>query len=224
MWQSREDIGRKLFATDGSFPGFSSATTLACQHSFLIVLVSAELLKKLSSQSRALGPNCLISSVWMSSRPGALLFFSTLMPMSSSAAVNALVNSGSSGYRCRSRRTFGCLFGTLPLSRSWCATWFTYVLQCCFGLRGRHKACISWTTPSCCRGSCLLIRSGSAMLYGVPLRWRSSVPTQCHGAICEGIVFVFRSVFFDQFDGLGCHAWDIVHSTSTGVVLSGDFS
>ena len=43
----------------------------------------------------------------MSSRPGALPFFSTLMPMSSSAAVNALVNPGSSGYRCRSRCTFG---------------------------------------------------------------------------------------------------------------------
>ena len=51
--------------------------------------------------------------------------------MSSSAAVNALVNPGSSGYRCRSRRTFGCLFGTLPLSRSWCATWLAVVLQCC---------------------------------------------------------------------------------------------
>ena len=70
----------------------------------------------------------------MSSRPGALPFFSTLMPMSSSAAANALVNPGSSGYRCRSRRTFGCLFGTLPLSRSWCSTWFAVVLQCCFGL------------------------------------------------------------------------------------------
>ena len=51
----------------------------------------------------------------MSSRPGALPFFSTLIPLSSSAAVNGLVNPGSSGYRCRSRRTFGCPFGTLPL-------------------------------------------------------------------------------------------------------------
>ena len=76
MWQSRE-IGRKLFATDESFPGFSSATTLACRQIFGIFLVSVQLLKKRSSQSRALGPNCLISSVWMSSRPGALLFFST---------------------------------------------------------------------------------------------------------------------------------------------------
>ena len=41
---------------------------------------------------------------------------------------------------------------------------------------GRHKACVSWTTPSCCCESCLLIRSGSAMPCGVPLRWRSSVP------------------------------------------------
>ena len=36
--------------------------------------------------------------------------------------LNALVNLGSSGYRCRSRRTFGCLFGTIgagvPLVRS----------------------------------------------------------------------------------------------------------
>ena len=129
VWQSRE-IGRKLFATDGSFPGFSSATTLACRQIFGIFLVSVQLLKKRSSQSRALGPNCLISSVWMSSRPDALPFFSTLMPMSCSAAVNALVNPGSSGYRCRSRRTFGCLFSTLPLSRSWCVTWFAVVLQC----------------------------------------------------------------------------------------------
>ena len=133
MWQSRE-IGQKLFATDGSFPGFRSATTLACRQSFGIFLVSVQLLKKRSSQSRALGPNCLISSVWMSSRPGALPFFSTLMPMSSSSAVNALVNSWSSGYRCRSRRIVGCLFGALPLSRSLCATWFAVVLQCCFGL------------------------------------------------------------------------------------------
>ena len=133
MWQRRE-IGRKLFATDGSFPGFSSATTLACRQSFGIFLVAVQLLKKRSSQSRAFGPNCLISSVWMSSRPGALPFFSTLMPMSSSAAVNALVNPGSSGYRCQWRRSFGCLFGALPLSRSWCATWFAVVLQCCFGL------------------------------------------------------------------------------------------
>ena len=139
MWQSRE-IDRKLFATDGPFPGFRSATTLACRQIFGIVLVSVQLLEKRSSQSRVLGPNCLICSVWMSSRPGALTFFSTQIPMSSSAAVNALVNPGSSGYRCRSRRTFGCLFGTLPLSRSWCATWFAVVLQCCFGLHGSSQS------------------------------------------------------------------------------------
>ena len=73
----------------------------------------------------------------MSSRPGALPFFSTLMPMSSSAAVNALVNPGSSWHCCRSRR---CLFGTLPLSRSRCATWFAVVLQCCFGLHGSSQS------------------------------------------------------------------------------------
>ena len=139
MWQSRE-IGRKLFATDGSFHGFSSATTLACRQSFGMFLVSVQLLKNRSSQSRALGPNCLISPVWMSSRPGVLPFFGTLMPMSSSSAVNALVNPGSSGYRCRSRRNFGCLFGALPLSRTWCATWFAVVLQCCLGLHGSSQS------------------------------------------------------------------------------------
>ena len=51
----------------------------------------------------------------MSSRPVALPFFSTLMPMSSSPAINALVNPGWSGYRYRSRRTFDCLFGALEL-------------------------------------------------------------------------------------------------------------
>ena len=56
--------------------------------------------------------------------------------MSSSAAVNALVNPGSSGYRCRSRRTFGYLFGALW---SWCA-WFAVVLQCCFGLYGSSQS------------------------------------------------------------------------------------
>ena len=71
---------------------------------------------------------------------GALPFFSILMPMSSSAAVNALVNPGSSGYRSRSRRTFRCRFGTLPLSRSWCVTWFAVVLQCCFGLHGSSQS------------------------------------------------------------------------------------
>ena len=122
------EIGRELLATDGSFPGFSSANGLACRQGFVNFLVSVQLLNKRSSQSRALGPHFLISSVWMSSRPGALPFFSTRMPMSSSAAVNALVNHGSSGHRFRSRQTFGCLFGALPLSMNWCATWFTVVL------------------------------------------------------------------------------------------------
>ena len=131
--------GYRSEATDGPFPGFGSATPLACRQRFCIFLVSVQFLKEKSSQSRALGPNCLNSSVWMSPRPGALSFLSTLMPMSSSAAVNALVNSGSSGYRCRSRRTFGCLFGTLPLSRNWCATWLAVVLQCCFGLQGSSQ-------------------------------------------------------------------------------------
>ena len=132
--------------------------------------------KKRSSQSRALGPNCLISSVWMSSRPGALPFFSTLMPISSSSAVNVLVNPGSSGYRCRLRCTFGCLFGTLPISGVGVPLGSQWCCSAASACTGRHKDCVSWTTPSCCCGSCLLIRSGSAMLYGVPLRCRSSVP------------------------------------------------
>ena len=113
MWQSRE-IDRKLFATDGSFPGFCSATTLACCKIFGIFLVSVQLLKKRSNKSRAFGSKLLDQLRLDVIQAGALPFFSrpTLIPMSSSAAVNGLVNPGSSGYRCRSRRTFGCLFGT----------------------------------------------------------------------------------------------------------------
>ena len=59
--------------------------------------------------------------------------------MSSSAAVNALVSPGSSGYRCQSRRTLNCVLGTLPLSSSWYATWFAVVLQCCFALHGSSQ-------------------------------------------------------------------------------------
>ena len=132
------DIGRKIFATDGSFPGFSSATTLACRQSFGIFLVAVQLLKK--RPVACLGSKLLDQLRLDVIQPGALPFFSTLMPMSSSATVNALVNPWSSGHRCRSRRSFGCLFCALPLSRSWCATWFAVVLQCCFGLHASSQS------------------------------------------------------------------------------------
>ena len=143
MCQSRE-TGRKLFAVDGSFPGFSSATTLACRRIFGIFLVSVQLLKKRSSQSRVLGPNCLISSVWMSSRPGALPFFSTLMPMSSSAAVKALVNPGSFGYRWRSMRSLACLFsGLLAVVGHVC-----YSIRVCHALRRSSEMALISSSPS----------------------------------------------------------------------------
>ena len=132
--------GSEAIRNGWSFPGFSSSTRLACRQIFGIVLVSVQLLRNEVARRVPFGPNCLISSGWMSSRPGALPFFSTLMPMPSSAAVNALVNPGSSGYRCRSRRMFGCLFGALPLSRSWCATWFAVVMSCCFGLHSSSQS------------------------------------------------------------------------------------
>ena len=149
-------------------------------------------------------------------------FFSTLMPMSSSDAVNALVNPGSFGYRCRSRRTLDWLFGTLALSRSWCANWFAVVLQCYFGLHGSsqslrivdHAFLLLWVMSVDSIRVCHALRRSSEMAL---------IP-ECDGAICEGIIFVFLSVFFDQFDGLGCQAWDIVPSTPTRDVLSGDFS
>ena len=63
------------------------------------------------------------------------------------------------------------------------------------------------------------------MLYGVALRYGAHLfLPECDGVICEGIVFIFLPVFFDQFSGLGCQAWDIVPSTPTRDVLSGDFS
>ena len=62
------------------------------------------------------------------------------------------------------------------------------------------------------------------MPYGVLLKWRHQFVPECGGTICEGIVFVFLSVFFDQLDGLGCQAWNVVPSTPSRNVLSGDFS
>ena len=158
-------------------PSRALATTLACRQSFGIFLLAVQLLKKRSSQSRAFGPSCLISSVWMSSRPGALPFFNAVIPTSSSSAVKALVKPGSSGYRCRLIRTFGCLFGTLPLVRSWCATWFAVVLcSAVLTCVGRCRVCVLLTKPSCYYVSCPLIRSESAMIYGAPLRWSLSAP------------------------------------------------
>ena len=43
----------------------------------------------------------------------------------------------------------------MPLRSQWCCS----AASACMG---RHKACVSWTTPSCCCETCLLIRSGYA--------------------------------------------------------------
>ena len=46
---------------------------------------------------------------------------------------------------------------------------------------GRHRACVSWTTPSCCCGACILIRPESAMLYGVLVPSQSCCGTRQFG-------------------------------------------
>ena len=95
-----------------------------------------------------------------------------------------------------------------------CATRFAVVLQCCFGLHGsrsrtgRRKACVSCTTPYSCCGSCLLIRSGSAMFYGLPLRWRSSVPPRVGWCYLRRdrlriSLDILRSVRCTQVSGMG---------------------
>ena len=50
-------MGRKLLASDGSFPDLSSATTLACRLSLGIFLLSLQLSKKRSSQFRDFLPH-----------------------------------------------------------------------------------------------------------------------------------------------------------------------
>ena len=117
------------------------------------------------------------------------------------AAENALVDSGSSGYRCRSMRTFGCLFGTLPLSRSWCATWFAVVLQCCFGLHGSSQ-------------SLRIVDPASVLAVVGHVCWFDhSLPcfttflwdgahqflTESDGVICEGIV---QSSYFSPYSSI----------------------
>ena len=60
----------KLFNSDGRF---RSDTTFVSSQSLGIVLLMTQLLYKRNNQSLALGTNCLMSSVWMSSRLVALL-------------------------------------------------------------------------------------------------------------------------------------------------------
>ena len=95
--QQRDDSGALCL---GFFPCFSSATTFACCQSLGTLLLMMQLFKKHSNQSLAFGPNCLMSSIWMSYRPVALAFFSVLIPASTWVC---LVNTRSLGYQCRSR-------------------------------------------------------------------------------------------------------------------------
>ena len=57
------------------------------------------------------------------------------------------------------------------------------------------------------------------MFYDVALIWAHQFLLECDGIICDGVVFVFLSVFFDQFGGLVCQSWAIVPSTPTRDVL-----
>ena len=147
----------------------------------------------------------------MSSRPGALPFFSTLMPMSSSSAVNALVNPGSSGYRCRSRRTFGCL---CDLVRSGVAVllWLAWVVTKLAYRGPRLPAVVSHVCHSIRVCHALRCSSEMALIISSP----SVMVLSAKGS--SSYVSRYSS------DGLGCQAWDIVPSTPSRNVLSGDFT
>ena len=67
----------KLFASDGTFLGFRSASTFVCCQSFGDLILATKFLMKRSNQYLAFDPNSLMSSVWMSSVPVALLLMLT---------------------------------------------------------------------------------------------------------------------------------------------------
>ena len=76
-------MDRELFASDGSFPGFSSETTNGVSSELRNFLTLGAVVEETQySQFCAFGPTCLMSSVWMSSRPGALPFFNAVIPSS----------------------------------------------------------------------------------------------------------------------------------------------
>ena len=100
----------------------------------------------------------------------------------------------------------------MPLGSQWCCS----AASACMG---RHKACVSWTTPSCCCESCLLIRSGSAMPCGVPLRWRSSVPLR-RGRLRISLD-ILRSVGCTRVSGLEHSSFYTLEECSFGRLFVG---
>jgi hypothetical protein len=83
-WHSRA-IGRKLLASFGSFPGFNTATTLACLHSLGIFNSFRQAFINCTTHFRVAGPNCFICSILMSSVPAALITFMPLIAKLSSS-------------------------------------------------------------------------------------------------------------------------------------------
>lgn len=90
-WHSRE-IGRKLFAFDGSLPGLRRAMILVFLQIFGMFLVSMQLFISSRIHFRVRGPKCLISSVQMLSRPIALPVLRALMLILSSSRENGSVS------------------------------------------------------------------------------------------------------------------------------------
>ena len=201
-------------------PDFSSGTTLVRRQSLGIFLLSVTLLKKRSSHFRAFCPICLMSSVWMSSRPGVLPFFSAVIPSSSSSTVKALVNPRLSGYLCLSRCTFSCFFCTHPLSSS--------CMMCDFVCSGIvlllwHAwivAHFAYCWPRLLAVVCHVCRFDQSLPWHTTYFWDGvcQLLSQRDGILCEWVRFIFLLCW------LGCQSWDVVPPTSTRDVLSCDFS
>ena len=120
---------------------------------------------------------------------------------------------------------FGCLFGTIPLSRSWCATWFPVVLQCCSSLHGSsrslrivdHAFLLVWVTSVDSIRVCHALRRSSEMAL------TSSSPGVMVLSAKGSSSDFSRYSSFSSVDS-GVRLGDVVPSTPTSDVLSGDFS
>ena len=97
VWH-RSETGRKLLESDGSFPGFRSASMRALSQMLGSFCVAIQVLNRLRSHIFVCSPKCLICSVEMLSRPTAFPGFRLCIAVSSSIIVNSLVKPGSVGY------------------------------------------------------------------------------------------------------------------------------
>ena len=113
------------------------AMILDCLHSVGILFSMKHLFNIVSSHMGALGPRFFSCSTRTSSLPEALLFFSIATPFLYSSSLKGYTIEYSPSVAGGNTGRFG-LDGMvpLPLTRSWCATWFALTIHGGFDVVG----------------------------------------------------------------------------------------